>query len=773
VPHQFILRHLFLLFAAFLISTHLQAGIHSNEKLLDSTIYKNFIDANQILKELQEQNKNEEALKIIEAFKINGTKDSNQLFYENLLQANYYINSNQYDNAQASCKTSLQYARNFKYHSQPSLIENKYAILLLNQKKIDLAQPFVESALQHAESAHDTLMIGKSYETYSLFYNKTRDDENHMKYLLKALDITLSTESNQAQYEQLAGIYTSLSRQYDVQNYPDKALEYGKIAHRLYKESNNNRGLARICQAIQFNRLLTKEQRIQYCKEGIETSSRCGWYEYMQTFHYNTAIYYSKLNNMDSCKHYFYKAKKLNFKIEGSGAKNDLQNAMYDATVIIEPDSAIALLNKYEQESTEDQKKSASWNKRFYYRKATLMAALKKYDSAYSAYTRYKSVSDSIQSKEFVEATEKLNIQFETTRKENEILLLKKENDLQSLTISNKNILFAKQELENLKQRQNLLIKDLELKNKNKSLAIIKAEREKKEQELVLVNNDILTKSAQLASLEQLKRNQELKIKQKLIEQENKRIQEKKNLWIGFLIFAGFASLILLFFVQKNKQRMQQKNYESIIESIEQERNRISNDLHDDIGSTLSSIAIYNELINDKVKTKPEIVPQLSEKISVQINNLMRHTEDIIWSLKIGQNQHETISKRIQEYATELLHSKNIHATIEIDNDVEDILQHPEQRRNMLMIIKEAMNNCRKYSKANQFTIKMSIQDKQVILILKDDGIGFDINNIVFGDGILNIQNRCKHLNGKCEINSTVGEGTSIYCTMPISSYLK
>ncbi|MBL7766858.1 MAG: hypothetical protein JNJ58_12230 [Chitinophagaceae bacterium] len=208
-------------------------------------------------------------------------------------------------------------------------------------------------------------------------------------------------------------------------------------------------------------------------------------------------------------------------------------------------------------------------------------------------------------------------------------------------------------------------------------------------------------------------------------------------------------------------------------QAIMNERSRISADLHDDIGSTLSSVSIYNDLILANATKKPQVIPQLSGQISKQIRELMMRTEDIIWSLKIdpGSNEHEPLAKRVSEYAAELLESINIHADIRISDDVEQMLHQPEQRRNILMIIKEAMNNCRKYSEASSFILHMEIEDKFLRMDMKDNGKGFDPEQIQAGDGLGNMQERARAMRGTTSIVSAPGEGTDIICRIPIAIF--
>lgn len=131
---------------------------------------------------------------------------------------------------------------------------------------------------------------------------------------------------------------------------------------------------------------------------------------------------------------------------------------------------------------------------------------------------------------------------------------------------------------------------------------------------------------------------------------------------------------------------------------------------------------------------------------------------------------HESL-KNVKEYATELLESKKISVEISIAEQAEELLQQPEQRRSVLMMIKETMNNCSKYSHASTFTVQLEIEHKILKLFMYDNGIGFDMATNSFGDGIANISERCKSMHGEMKIESAKGKGTRIICSIPIAIF--
>ncbi len=203
---------------------------------------------------------------------------------------------------------------------------------------------------------------------------------------------------------------------------------------------------------------------------------------------------------------------------------------------------------------------------------------------------------------------------------------------------------------------------------------------------------------------------------------------------------------------------------------IKEVQNRISKDLHDDIGASLSSMHIYGELATKVWETQPQESKMMIDRISTTSKDLMNRMGDIIWSMKPADEEKYSFKARLTNYATELLAPKNILAEFEIDETLAAGISSPEVRKNLLLMAKEAINNIAKYSEAAKATILFKQQNGEVILLICDDGKGYDANTIQEGNGLQNIQQRCKQLNGIITINTASGQGVSINCSFRIAT---
>jgi signal transduction histidine kinase len=200
--------------------------------------------------------------------------------------------------------------------------------------------------------------------------------------------------------------------------------------------------------------------------------------------------------------------------------------------------------------------------------------------------------------------------------------------------------------------------------------------------------------------------------------------------------------------------------------AIEQTRASIAGDLHDDLGATLSSIHIYSKLAREKLNTDPAQMNNILEKINETSQSMMSNMSDMVWAIKPENDALESLSFRIKNIAREILEPKEIHYTVQVHSGEEKISM--EARRNIFLIIKEALNNIVKYSEAKNVSVRMEIEGSSMKLMIDDDGKGFDVASASSdalskgGNGIANMKHRTEQLGGVFSITSQKNQGTQI-----------
>jgi len=191
-------------------------------------------------------------------------------------------------------------------------------------------------------------------------------------------------------------------------------------------------------------------------------------------------------------------------------------------------------------------------------------------------------------------------------------------------------------------------------------------------------------------------------------------------------------------------------------------RNRIARDLHDEIGSTLSSISLYSDVAKKMVKNKAPEAEGVLTQISEGTQDMMEAMGDIIWTINANSDRFDNVINRMHAFAVEVLEAKECKVHFNTTEHIRSIMMDMDQRKNLYLIFKEAINNTAKYSDCRNVWVHLSSDNDMLQLKVKDDGIGFDRTRVHHGNGLINMQNRAFELKGSLDIKSHPGEGTLI-----------
>lgn len=242
----------------------------------------------------------------------------------------------------------------------------------------------------------------------------------------------------------------------------------------------------------------------------------------------------------------------------------------------------------------------------------------------------------------------------------------------------------------------------------------------------------------------------------------DKEIQQQKLKQQLFLTIAlGAIALLILLgaWMRINKNRLKQRLHELEL------RNKIAADLHDEVGSSLSSIHMLSHMASQSTN---EITNKgILEKMSANAKETMDKMSDIVWMIKPNEAESVSLKHRMERFAYEICSSKNIEVDIQID-DLGKTNLNMDQKKNIYLIFKEALNNAVKYSNSPRVEVSLSKVDKRLTLTIKDFGKGFDSAIVGNGNGLKNMKVRAEELKAALALTSVLGEGTTLKLTVPL-----
>jgi signal transduction histidine kinase/ligand-binding sensor domain-containing protein len=199
--------------------------------------------------------------------------------------------------------------------------------------------------------------------------------------------------------------------------------------------------------------------------------------------------------------------------------------------------------------------------------------------------------------------------------------------------------------------------------------------------------------------------------------------------------------------------------------AIEKERTRIATDMHDDLGAGLSRIKFLSDTIGIKQQRSQPIDDEISG-IRDYSREMIDKMGEIVWALNQKNDLLSDLLSYTRSYAATYLLQAGIRSRIEAPEEFPYRIVSGEFRRNVYLAVKEALHNVVKHSQAQEVYIRMEA-GKELVIVLQDDGIGFDRAAIrPFANGLHNMERRIGELGGTLTVQT--GNGTTIVITAPV-----
>lgn len=212
-----------------------------------------------------------------------------------------------------------------------------------------------------------------------------------------------------------------------------------------------------------------------------------------------------------------------------------------------------------------------------------------------------------------------------------------------------------------------------------------------------------------------------------------------------------------------------------IIEAQEEERKRVSREIHDGPAQMLANVMMRSELIERIFRDRgAEDGFQEIKNLRQNVRNALYEVRRIIYDLRPMALDDLGLIPTLRKYlyTTEEYNGKvKIH--FQCIGETEDQRLAPQFEVALFRLAQEAVSNALKHSESEEITVKVEITKDFVILMIKDNGKGFDLKeakekkNKSFG--LLGMKERVDLLEGTMTIDSKIGLGTFIMIKVPLS----
>ncbi|KNF09484.1 signal transduction histidine-protein kinase/phosphatase DegS [Gottschalkia purinilytica] len=211
-----------------------------------------------------------------------------------------------------------------------------------------------------------------------------------------------------------------------------------------------------------------------------------------------------------------------------------------------------------------------------------------------------------------------------------------------------------------------------------------------------------------------------------------------------------------------------------IIQAQEEERQRVAREIHDGPAQTMANVMLKAELCEKLLSLDINKSREELQKLKFIVKNSLRDIRKIIYDLRPMSLDDLGLIPTIQRFIDNFTEENDIKVEFIVLGDMENINSIVELA--CFRIVQECLNNIRKHSKAKNVFLKIDKVMNRINIFIKDHGVGFEVDNINKikdakngGFGILGIRERTELLDGSFDITSSLGNGTEINVTIPLT----
>jgi ligand-binding sensor domain-containing protein/signal transduction histidine kinase len=204
--------------------------------------------------------------------------------------------------------------------------------------------------------------------------------------------------------------------------------------------------------------------------------------------------------------------------------------------------------------------------------------------------------------------------------------------------------------------------------------------------------------------------------------------------------------------------------------ALERVRTRIASDLHDDIGSTVSRMAILSEVAKRQVEGTHAEASRVLEEIGTSARGLLDTTGDIVWAIDPRRDDGASLVARVRAFGAGLFEARGIAWDFQASPEAQALRLDPEQRRQLLLIFKEALHNISRHAQCASACVSIATRDGVLQAEIRDDGRGFSEEQAPTGSGhgLGSMRARARHLGGALRVHSRPGAGTCLTLQVPL-----
>lgn len=224
-------------------------------------------------------------------------------------------------------------------------------------------------------------------------------------------------------------------------------------------------------------------------------------------------------------------------------------------------------------------------------------------------------------------------------------------------------------------------------------------------------------------------------------------------------------------------ERLMRQLSQQLVATQEEERKNLSRELHDHVGQMLTALRMELGRI-DRLRqgsgepgrpgqgAAPSGVAAAVAESRQLVDNIVRTVRDLALGLRPSMLDDFGLQPALEWHVRDVARRSGVPVMLRMEGDFERLTE--PHRTCVYRAVQEALTNCVKHARARRIDVTVSDSSRELIVTIKDDGVGIDPAKRAGGLGLRGIEERVRELRGTTRIRSDAGGGTSVTIRMPL-----
>lgn len=235
------------------------------------------------------------------------------------------------------------------------------------------------------------------------------------------------------------------------------------------------------------------------------------------------------------------------------------------------------------------------------------------------------------------------------------------------------------------------------------------------------------------------------------------------------LFTAGVILIVRYVSFRRLRERMRGLKQQA---ALHQERERIARDMHDEVGAKLTRLSLLSEMARGHSAMSDSASADVAE-ISETARETILAFDEIVWAVNPRNDTLADLTNYLCRHAEDYFEGSPTQSVFSLPQIIPPVMVPTEVRHQIFLAAKEALNNVLKHSKATQVDLQLILHPGAFELIIHDNGVGFEpgvpSKRAGGGNGLSNMQERIRGVEGSFECVIQPGQGTRISFKVPLS----